>query len=139
MDFKKQFEKYSIHQLLRIIDKPNDYQSDAIEAAKAIISNRQLSEEEIGIARDELNVEKQEHKENATKDKPTDVYKTVFSIVNPVNDGALVAEKAIRIISVVLCGIFLLQFYREYEMTFSLFDNVAEDWYIIFSALPPRH
>ena len=132
MDFITQFEKYSNHQLLKIINSPNDYKPNAIEAAKTIISNRQLSDEEI----EEFNTEYQELREKTTKDKPTELYKNVFDFVNPLKGGALIPEKVIRIITVVLCGIFLLQVYREYEITFSFFESFKDDWYMIFSALP---
>ena len=103
MDFIKQFEEYSTIKLLRIIDSPDDYQPEAVEAAKVILSNRQLSEEDIEIARGNLNAEKREEvrKENEFKDKVTSVYKSAFDSVNPMNKRNLVAEKIIRNITVV--------------------------------------
>jgi len=127
MDFIKQFEEYSTIQLLRIIDSPNDYQPDAVEAAKTIISNRQLPEEEIEKARDELNGEKRE-KERELKDNPKDVYQSVFDAVNPVHSGILIPEKAIKIISIALSGLFLFQLYRELKFIYSIFIAGYADW-----------
>ena len=133
MDFIKQFEKYSTIQLLRIIDSPNDYQPDAVEAAKTIISNRQLPEEEIEKARNELNGEKRE-KERELKDNPKDVYQSVFDAVNPLRSGILIPEKAIKIISIALSGLFLFQLYQELKFIYSIFIAGYADWSIFLDS-----
>ena len=128
MDFIKQFEAYSNMQLLRIIDSPNDYQPEAVEAAKAIISNRRLTEEEIETAKGELDAEKQEkeRKENKFKDKVTSVYKSAFDSVNPMNKRNLTAEKTIRNISIFFGAILLLHLFRNHEIR--LYLDIFPDW-----------
>lgn len=46
MDFKKKFSEYSNTELLKIIDNPDDYQTEAYEIAKTIFASRQLNVEE---------------------------------------------------------------------------------------------
>ena len=136
MDFIKKYEAYSTIQLLRIIDSPDDYQPDAVEAAKAIISNRRLSEEEIEIARDGYNAEKQEEerKGKELKDNPKNVYNSIFDIVNPMKGGSLAAEKRVKIISAVFGGLFLLQLYDQLKMLYITFLEIG--WDTLFIVVP---
>ena len=139
MEFIKKYEAYSTIQLLRIIDSPNDYQPDAVEAAKAIISNRQLSEEEFEIARDGYNAEKQEEerKEKGLKDNLKNVYNSIFDIINPMKGGSLVAEKRVKIISAVLVGLFLFQLYQQLKMLYITFLEIGWDTFFIVVPLLP--
>lgn len=61
MEFKDRFKTYSNTALLRIIDNPEEYQPKAVETAKSILADRQLTQEEVKIAKDELEVERQEN------------------------------------------------------------------------------
>jgi hypothetical protein len=58
MEFNEKFKTYSNTDLLRVIENPDDYQYQAVETAKIIFSERQLSEKEIKIAKDELEIER---------------------------------------------------------------------------------
>ena len=140
MDFIKQFEEYSTIRLLSIIDNPNDYQPDAVDAAKTLLSDRQLSDEEIELARNELNAETQtkEQKERASKDKLTNAYKYVFDTVNPMKEKNSSAEKTIRNITVAFGAIILLYLLRNNEILHFIFYNVLPDWDTgtFFSFLP---
>jgi hypothetical protein len=51
MEFYEKYKTYSNSELLKIIEIPNDYQSQAVETAKTIFSDRQLSEDEIKVAK----------------------------------------------------------------------------------------
>ena len=125
MDFIRQFETYSTIQLLRIIDSPNDYQPNAVEAAKKIISSRQLSGEEFEIAKGVLDAEKREKEQ---KDKLKNIYKSFFDAVNPTHHGTFIPQNTIRLISIVLGGLFLFQLYRELELMYAIFFVESTDW-----------
>jgi len=60
MEFSEKFKTFSNTDLLRVIENPNDYQCQAVETAKIIFSERQLSKMEIKITKDELEIERLE-------------------------------------------------------------------------------
>jgi len=105
MEFDEKFKTYSNTDLLRVIENPNDYQFQAVETAKTIFSDRQLSEMEIKIARDELEIERQdkskkEQQKIAVENKVINVGKTIFDHINPIQKETPTSEKTIRIISI---------------------------------------
>ena len=143
MEFDEKFKNYSNSDLLRIIENPNDYQLQAVETAKNIISERQLSEMEIKIAKNELENKKQEksRKEQQKKeveDKVKNVGKSIFDQINPIQKKLPSSEKVIRTISILFGGLFLIYLYREFGMLrFMLADSFAEwDFSTVLYFLP---
>lgn len=61
MEFNERFKRYSNTELLRVIDNPDSYQPKAIKVAKELLSDRQLTEEEIKSAKEELEIERQKN------------------------------------------------------------------------------
>src|SRR5688572_25216364 len=104
MDFTEKFNTYSNAQLLNIIDYPNSYQTLAVETAKAIFSTRQLSEDEIDIARQELATLLQTKEEKALQKKEeNDKWKNdliaFYNKYSPFYKGRLTYERLINIVS----------------------------------------
>ena len=133
MEFSEKFKTYSNADLLRIIENPDDYQPQAIETAKNIFADRQLSETEIKIAKDELDVEKQgklikEQQKQAVEDKVKNRGKSVFNHINPIQEKKLTSEKTIRIISILLGGLFLFQLYKQFGMLRFMFTDSYAEW-----------
>jgi len=60
MDFTEKFKTYTNTELLRIINNPEGYQPIAVGKAKKIFKDRQLSDEEIKFAQNELEKNGQE-------------------------------------------------------------------------------
>ena len=143
MEFYQKFKTYSNTDLLRIIDKPDNYQLQAVETAKTIIADRQLSETEIKIAKDELEIEmqeksKKEQQKIAIENKVKDIGKSVFDQINPIQKETPTAVKTIRIISIILGGLFLYKMYKEFGMLKFMFtDSYAKwDFSMVFYFLP---
>lgn len=133
MEFTEKFKTYTNTELLRIIDNPDDYQPNAVETAQAIFSDRQLTEEEIKIAKDELEVERQEklkkeEKKRAVEDKFKNISKSILDNVNPIQSETPTTEKTITIISLLFGGLFLFQLYKEFGMISYMFTDLSEDW-----------
>ncbi|MBL7785728.1 MAG: hypothetical protein JNM36_07470 [Chitinophagales bacterium] len=134
MDFNKKFKTYSNTELLRIINNPDDYQSNAVEVAKTILSDRQLTGEEIKFAKDELEVERQEksneeQQKRNIENKFKNIGISIFNIINPIQSEMPTAEKMIKTISLVYGGIFLFHFfYKEFEIMRFMFSHLSPRW-----------
>ena len=133
MDFNEKFKTYSNTQLLRIIDNPDGYQPNAVETAKSIFSERQLSEDDIKIAKDELKTEreeiqKEEQKKIEIESKLRNFGKTILDNVNPIQKETPTSEKTIKIISLLLGGLFLFQFYKALGMIRFIFTASSAAW-----------
>jgi hypothetical protein len=133
MKFSEKFKTYSNVDLLRVIENPDDYQPQAVETAKNVFADRQLSEMEIETAKDELEVEKQgklikEQQKRAVEDKVKNIGKSVFDHINPMQKETPTSEKTIRIISILLGGLFLFQLYKEFGMLKFMFTDSYAEW-----------
>jgi len=133
MEFNERFNTYSNTELLRIIDNPDGYQPNAVETAKTIFSDRQLTEEEIEIAKNELEIERQdklkkEQKKRVVEDKLKNVGKSILDNVNPIQNETPTTEKTIRIIPLFLGGLFLFQLYKEFGMISLMITDSSAGW-----------
>lgn len=132
MEFNERFKRYSNTELLRVIDNPDSYQSKAIKVAKELLSDRQLTEEEIKSAKEELEMERQKKsdeklKKRAVENKFRNVAKSMFDNLNPIQKEKPTSEKTIKTISLLFGGLFLFQLYKEFGTIIStLADNPAE-------------
>lgn len=119
MEFEEKYKTYSNTELLRVIENPDDYQQIAVETAKTIFSKRLLTEVEIKIAKDELEIERQEklnkeQEKSENKDKLMNIGKSIIDTVNPIQNNTPTTEKTIKIITLLFGGLFLFQFYKEF-------------------------
>ncbi|MNS29664.1 hypothetical protein D3C72_616720 [compost metagenome] len=129
-DFTKRFATFSNSELLRIIDSPNDYQPLAIVAAQTIIASRQLSDDDIEIAKAELAalVQEKEAKTKNLENKVKNIGASVLAIVNPIQTETPSSDKIIKIISIVFSGLFLFQLYKELGMISFMFTDSEAKW-----------
>jgi len=141
--FTERFKTYSNSQLLEIIENPDDYQPDAVKTAEAIISGRQLTDEEMELARIELDAEKQkimskELQKNELYEELKNFGESVLENINPIQDKSYSATKTIKIISILLGVIFLFRLYGEFGMIRFMFTDYADEWDLsmIFNYLP---
>jgi len=143
MKFREKFEIYSNADLLRIIENPDDYQLQAVETAKNIFAERQLSEMEIKIAKYELEVERQEklrkeQQKQALEAKAKNIGESALDQINPIQKEIPTSEKTIKIISIFWGVLFLFQIYIKFRMLKFMFtDSYAEwNWGVMLSFLP---
>ncbi len=133
MDFTKTFKDYSNTDLLKIIHNPSEYQSQAVETAKTIFASRQLSEEEIEIAKAELasqqeDREVKDQKINNIENKMKNIGASLLNNVNPIQTGTASAQKLIKIISIVFFGLFIFKIYIEFGMISFMFTDSGAKW-----------
>ena len=133
MEFNEKFKTYTNTELLRIIDNPDGYQPNAVETAKIIFSDRQLTEEEIKNAKDEFEAERQEklnkeQKKRLIEDKFKNIGKSILDNVNPIQNETPTTEKTIKIISLIFGGLFLFQLYKDFGMVSFMFTDNSADW-----------
>ena len=129
MDFSEKFKTYSNADLLRIIENPNDYRAQAVEVAKNIFSDRNLSEMEIQTAKNELEIAKEEKiKIEQEKTAVENKVKSIFDRINPVSSKIPTTEKTIRIISILFLGFYLRQLYIDFDFWKFMFTSSYADW-----------
>lgn len=133
MDFREKFLTYSNMELLKILVNPDDYQISAIQTAKAILEERQLSEEEIQKAKKALETEKQnalkiEQQTQLVEAKLKSLGKSLLESVNFIQDKAPSIEKTIKAISVLFAGLFIFQVYSQFDLIGWLITEGVDQW-----------
>jgi hypothetical protein len=129
--------------LLKIIDNPNDFQPLAVETAKNIFASRQLSTEDIEIAKSELAMlqqekEVQDEKKKVLENKVKNIGSSLIDTLNPIQSTAPTTDKIIKIISIVFGGLFIFMLFREFGIIKFMFtDNEAQwDFSMVLYFLP---
>ncbi|HRG25448.1 MAG TPA: hypothetical protein PLL23_13680 [Chitinophagaceae bacterium] len=118
--FSDYYKTITATELLAILNNPGDYQPSAIEAAKAELESRQLSETALQEARQPL-VEKVQRKEaerkkiKAVEEKLKIAGTGFFEAINPIQQGIPSTEKMIRRITIVFGVIFLYQLISDFR------------------------
>jgi len=132
-NFYERFVNYSNSQLQEILDKSTDYQPLAVEAAKEILENRNLSKEEVQIAREEidnqvkLNEVKNREKE-IIENKVKDFGKEVINTIHPIQTNVLSVNRTILMVSIVLGILSLSKFYQEFEFIKFMLASSTSEW-----------
>ena len=124
MNLEEKYKEYTNKQLIEVIIKADDYQPQAVEVAKKILYQRDISNQE----KDELiqTIESEKHSEEKLKVKQLEVekkriqtLKKTFNKINPFDKTEPISFKLINIILLVFGYVFLEQFY--YSFTFLIF------------------
>jgi hypothetical protein len=143
IDFTEKFTTYSNTDLLKIIDSSDNYQPLAVETAKTIFASRQLSDNDIEIAKAELDKLKQEQETKEKKKmyldkKVKSIASSALSTINPIQAVTPNSDKIIKIISIVFSVLFLFQLYKEFGMISFMFTESEAKWdfSMVFYFLP---
>ncbi len=128
-NFSEYYKTISDTELLSILDKPEDYQLVAIEAAKIEFANRHLSDAQIQEARQPLiakqvQKEKEREKIKAVETKIKAAGHTFFDTINPIQSGIPSTEKTIRLIVIIFGGIFLYQLITDFRTTLAYIKDI---------------
>ncbi len=131
--FTQRYQAFSNPDLLKVIENQSDYQAEAYEAAKAELARRMLSDEDLKEAHEQLEAEENERKLNAAKrseleEKAKKIGSGVVDFMKPFQDSKPNTEKTIMALSITFGLLAILQWYREFEMFSSLFDDSLGDW-----------
>lgn len=133
-DFQEKFKERNNVDLLKILLNPEAYQPKAVDAAKIIIESRQLSEEEISAAEALIKEEKQiaADKVKSKKDMENKVKSYSLSAlrsINPIEAEAPSPIRIVKIISIILGGLFLLNLSFNLRMLWLSLPE-SPDWNI---------
>jgi hypothetical protein len=131
--FAERYKKLSNADLLKIIDTPANYQPLAIDAAHDEVINRQLSEEDLFIARadNEIKLQEQQKKSNQVEEfqnKAKNFTRTVADTLNPIQETTPSTDRIILWISILMGILFLYQAYMQYGLLVYLFKYAHVSW-----------
>ena len=130
-DFSGYYKRLGNIELLDILENSGTLQAAALEAAKKELSNRQLSEEEVGNARKvliekQLLIEEEEQRKKAFQDKMDYTGNSIIASINPDQEGIGNNERSIRIIVIALGVLFLYGVIRDFTMIQFFMKHMAD-------------
>jgi hypothetical protein len=129
--FAEYYKTITDSALLAILDNPQDYQASAIDAAKAELESRQLSESAILEARQPL-LEKEQaqaaerEKRKMMEEKLKAAGTSLFDSINPMEQGIPTTDKMIRRIVIVLGVLYLYELISNFSMHLSNLKDLPE-------------
>jgi hypothetical protein len=131
--FTERHKTLSNSELLRVIENPSDYQSEAVEAAKTEIDQRNLPDQENEDAKRNLEVERQEQqKQNKKKAEVEQKVKTlgtsIFDTINPIQKSAPTAERLIRLITIVFGLMAIFKWYNQFGLVKFMLTDKSAGW-----------
>ena len=120
-NFSENYKTFSTPELLDILANQEDYQPLAVEAARAELASRNLSEQDIKNAKQTLEdkrvkIEKDKEKIKAVETKIKSAGNNLIDTINPIQSGVSSPVKTIRLIVIVFGGIFLYHLLKDYKM-----------------------
>jgi hypothetical protein len=132
-DFTERYKTHSNLQLLKIIENAGSYEPAAVTAAKTIFESRQLTKEEIAIARQELSQEQdeiiaQQQKKKIIVEKLKNMGTSVADTIDPVQKTSPTAGKLITIVSIVFALYFGYRIYREFDFLVLMLSENLSRW-----------
>lgn len=136
-DFHEKFKERSSIDLLRILDNPSAYQTNAVEAAKAIIEDRQLSHEMISDAKALFERERQAKADKLQSKKSISNYGlSTLQSINPLEAKPPEPTRIIGIICVLLAGLLFFKLYFNFRMMWLVLGDISYwDTYIVLFLL----
>lgn len=128
-NFAAYYKTISNAELLSILDKPENYQPIAIEAAEQELANRQLSETEIAAAREELNAvllleAEQKEKRKAFEEKFRNTGNELIDTISLVQPGSPSAERMLRFLVIVFGIMFLYRVKQDWNELWYFSDSL---------------
>jgi hypothetical protein len=142
-NFRALYKTWTSDKLLGIIDKQDEYQTSAVEAARHELDSRQLSAEQLHEAKT-TKTERQkqrEYNERGAKgvvDKIKSIGLSLADTLNPIQREGDNTDRIIKLFSLFLGVLFLYRLYAEFGLLkFMLTDSSAKwDFTIVFYFLP---
>ena len=132
--FTETYKSFSNHKLLKIIEEAQSYNPEAIEAAKAELAKREVSQDEIRSAKDEilaknLKIERRQQKIKTTRNKAKIVSSEILDTINSIETESLSTARKINMI-VIFFGLWsILTIFRElYFVKFLFTDMNFGEW-----------
>lgn len=127
-EFTERYKQATNTELLRIIEKYDDYQPLAVETAKTELDSRNLIDSELNLEKKELKLERQDSKQKEQKkqERINKVKNIAFDNLNPIQEFPIKTDKLINLISILFGGIALYQIIKEFGMLKFMFSGQGE-------------
>lgn len=127
-EFTEKFTSYSNTDLLKIIDRPEKYQPEAVQTAITILNSRELSPEEYEKAKEELESERlasiaETEKQQLPENKINTAASPVTGIFRPFQKSGHFIDKGINLIVLCCTLLFAFYLYRRAGYIGYLFDS----------------
>ena len=132
-EFTELYKKLSNSELLKIIEEAEKYKSVAVKTAKTEIENRQLTEQELNLAKSQITekenakkreIEKRKQREKKIKKSTS----ALFETINPIQNGIQTSEKIIRLTTLVFSAVAIYRIFNEFGMLKYMFTNESGKW-----------
>jgi hypothetical protein len=146
--FTESFKNLANIELVKILNNANDYQIEAVEAAKLEIEDRNLSTQDIANINENITHQKekkliQSEYYKSTITRFSSLTSKFFEAINPIQKNTPTQEKLIRFITIVfgfiVCATWIQEFYMiHYFLTdgFGKWDSSILEYFIILILLP---
>lgn len=130
-DFIEYYKSVSVSELLIILEKPGDYQPEALAAAKRELENRNLSSTELDEAKqinenDLLQKKVQREKFKVVENKIKKTGYSFFDMINPMQTGLPTVEKTIRFIVAGYLIVFMIDLLSEFKVIKVMISEIAD-------------
>src|SRR5690554_323782 len=139
MSLEEKYKEYTNKQLIKVIVKADDYQPEAVQIAKTIVSEREITPEERDEINETIEIEKKAQKEKEKKkreleEKVSNRIKSIFNEINPLNKTEPNGQKIVKLVFWVFGILYLFQLYYDFPLLISLFTDPPKrfEWEIIF-------
>ncbi|WP_417610751.1 hypothetical protein [Owenweeksia hongkongensis] len=131
--FAERYKSSSNFDLFIITKSPEDYQPDAVAAAKNELEIRNLSTEELEVLETEYLAEKErslqkQEKRHATEDKAKRFGKSVLNTLHPIQESPPTTKKLILLISLVFGAISIYKLYQGLPFLLFMITEGDMDW-----------
>lgn len=131
--YTDRYKTLTTNELLRVTENQEDYQPEAVEAALHEMNRRNLTPEEVAIAKIELETELQkkhllQEKRTENKRKLKSWATSVIDAINPIQKTAPGSEKLIRMITILFGLITLARWYSQFGFVAYLFTDDSSGW-----------
>jgi len=132
-EFTERYKSLSNIELLKILEKQENYQKLAVESAKNELQNRKLSDKELEQVKSEILKQQLEKKKKTEKnikreEKLKNYGKTFIETISPIQNEIQTPERIIRLITIVFGGISIYRFFKEFGILRYLFTNSNGGW-----------
>ena len=120
MSLEEKYKDYTNKRLIEIVIKSEDYQPEAVETAKIILSNRDVSSSEHKEVREAIEAEEQrqksqEKKQLETEKKVFNFFKNLSNKINPFDKTEPTSIKILNLALLVYGYLLLEQFYYSFS------------------------
>lgn len=119
--FTERYKTFSNTELFSVLEREADYEPEAVEAAKAEIKGRNLSDQELKEVTNDLETEKrlrqeQEEKKTEVEKRVKNIGASIFEAINPIQESTAPVIKQIRWITLVFGLIAIFRLYQGFGM-----------------------